>query len=43
MKRNYGFYRLNGNLRSDMAAKAADYYGRVCEICNVVAKSIIHK
>ena len=40
---NYRFYGLNGSLKCDFAAKAADYHGRVCEIRNEVAKSTIHK
>ena len=39
MNKNYRFYRLNGGIYSDLAAKAADYYGGICEIRNEVAKS----
>ena len=46
MIKNYGFYRLNGDLNHDLAAKAADYYGRrwlilLREIRNEVAKSVL--
>lgn len=46
MIKNYGFYRLNGDLNHDLAAKAADYYGRrwlilLREIRNEVAKSCL--
>ena len=39
MNKNYRFNGLNGGLYSDLAAKAADYYGGIRKIRNEVAKS----